>query len=571
MTLSSLSVFATGTQPGTHKSPKPTFLKQRFRAFAGLLTLGAFLIQGSAGAQTTQTVFSENMGGIAVTSNTNVASYSGWQNQGVLTYSGSGSVRTSSPSSTAPTYSSPTPSGGNNVFLTQTTGTNFILSGINTSAFTDVKLSFGMYKHTTTASDMIVEYSTDGSNYTSIPYDGTGGAGWTYKTPATVLPSSASLSIRFRQASATNQMRIDDIKLTGLPVNPTTTGISPATATAGGSSFTITVDGTNFIKGSGNSSNALTSTASSIVTLNGTPSPSSTFVSGTQLSATVPASYISSGGNVVVGVTTNGAAASSNTQILNVSTAPTAITGVATVTDGSFLVLLNGKVSANGEGTDILFEWGLTNSYGNTAGADQGTSTTGNNVDITSTITGLDPNVTYHFRVKAVNSGGVSYGSDASFVSYAYVPGEPIVNNPTVSTLDVALAADANPPGTEYAIFEANLNKYVQASGALGTNPVWLTAAQWGSKTVTGLAGETQYVFGAIARNSAGIKTLAGPNGALMTSSGNAISITGSVPAAFCNAAPSSFDVAFTASGTFTGTFKVQLSDASGNFPNNTT
>src|SRR5207237_5613722 len=56
---------------------------------------------------------------------------------------------------------------------------------------------------------------------------------------------------------------------------PTTTGLSPATAVAGGSGLTLTVTGTNFITGS-------------VVRWNGADRPT-TFVSATQLTATIPA------------------------------------------------------------------------------------------------------------------------------------------------------------------------------------------------------------------------------------------------------------------------------------------
>ncbi|MEI9807563.1 MAG: IPT/TIG domain-containing protein [Bacteroidota bacterium] len=96
---------------------------------------------------------------------------------------------------------------------------------------------------------------------------------------------------------------IDDINISSdanIPA-PTTTSISPNSAIAGDPGFTLTVNGTDFI-------NTL-----STVTWNGVDR-TTTFVSATQLTATIPATDISAAGTALVGVTTTGAPASSNTQ-----------------------------------------------------------------------------------------------------------------------------------------------------------------------------------------------------------------------------------------------------------------
>jgi len=77
---------------------------------------------------------------------------------------------------------------------------------------------------------------------------------------------------------------------------PTVTGISPSTAAVDGAGFTITVNGTNFSNGY------------STVTWGGTPL-TTTYVSSTQLTATVPASNIArtaSASTATIGVTSSG-------------------------------------------------------------------------------------------------------------------------------------------------------------------------------------------------------------------------------------------------------------------------
>ncbi|HWY03247.1 MAG TPA: IPT/TIG domain-containing protein [Candidatus Acidoferrum sp.] len=75
---------------------------------------------------------------------------------------------------------------------------------------------------------------------------------------------------------------------------PTVAQLAPASTTAGGAAFTLTVNGTNF------SSNA-------VVNLNGTAQTSNTtFVSGNQLMVAVPAAAIATSGTVSVTVTNPG-------------------------------------------------------------------------------------------------------------------------------------------------------------------------------------------------------------------------------------------------------------------------
>jgi hypothetical protein len=98
-------------------------------------------------------------------------------------------------------------------------GRDFIIAGINTTGYSSLTLSFGHYKSTTTANnELIVEVSSDGTNWTSLTYSratGTGTAIWLLITPTGSIPVTTNLRIRFRQTSTTPQFRIDDVKLTG--------------------------------------------------------------------------------------------------------------------------------------------------------------------------------------------------------------------------------------------------------------------------------------------------------------------------------------------------------------------
>jgi hypothetical protein len=87
----------------------------------------------------------------------------------------------------------------------------------------------------------------------------------------------------------------------------------PMTLPPGGSSFTLTVNGTGFVSGS-------------VVNWNGTPL-ATTFVSGSQLTATVPASDIASAGTAWVTVVTPGpGGGKSNVQYFDISNTATTLT-----------------------------------------------------------------------------------------------------------------------------------------------------------------------------------------------------------------------------------------------------
>lgn len=157
-----------------------------------------------------QTFFSENMG--TPGSTTAINSYTGWENTSPIVFSGDGDVRTSTASNG---YTGA--SGSGNVFLTSTTGKNLQIDGIDTSAYlvADIQLSFG-YLTGSTGTQLVLEQSTNGTDWTAITFAQNPNTSWNLVTIADgQIPSSATLSLRFTQP-ATAQMRIDDVKLTSV-------------------------------------------------------------------------------------------------------------------------------------------------------------------------------------------------------------------------------------------------------------------------------------------------------------------------------------------------------------------
>ncbi|RPH31969.1 MAG: DUF1566 domain-containing protein [Bacteroidales bacterium] len=96
---------------------------------------------------------------------------------------------------------------------------------------------------------------------------------------------------------------------------------------------------------------------------------------------------------------------------------PSALTLAATfnVSTTPVTAILNGVVNPNNLPTTVTFEYGTTTGYGSSATAAQSPVTGVSDVNVTCDLSSLTPGTLYHFRVKAVNALGTSYGDDMSF------------------------------------------------------------------------------------------------------------------------------------------------------------
>lgn len=79
------------------------------------------------------------------------------------------------------------------------------------------------------------------------------------------------------------------------------------------------------------------------------------------------------------------------------------------------------SINPNNQNTNVLCEWGTTTSYGNSVSANQNPLTGSDPENVVFDITGLESEVTYYFRIKAINDVGVCYGDNMDFKTYAVV------------------------------------------------------------------------------------------------------------------------------------------------------
>ena len=133
------------------------------------------------------------------------------------------------------------------------------------------------------------------------------------------------------------------------------------------------------------------------------------------------------------------------TQTEGTTSAPTALTTSATsVTYTS--VTLTGKVNPNGSSATVAFEYGTTSNYGNIITATPNPLTGTNAQVISAVLGGLNRGTPYHFRAKATNITGTSYGGDQTFATYSR-PSLPscqeCAGDPVVLT-DVTFSSDTN-------------------------------------------------------------------------------------------------------------------------------
>ena len=184
--------------------------------------------------------------------------------------------------------------------------------------------------------------------------------------------------------------------------------------------------------------------------------------------------------------------------------APTATTLDATskTTSGA---TLNASINANMASTTVTFEYGTTTSYGQTVTASQSPVTGSSNTNVSANISGLSAGTTYHFRVKAVNSVGTTYGSDMTFTTAGLAPTATTMaaTNKTATGATLNATVNANMVSTVVTFEYGTTTSYGQTVNA-SPSPVTGNTITHVSANLTGLTAGTTYHFRVKAVNSVG-------------------------------------------------------------------
>ncbi|NLD74013.1 MAG: hypothetical protein GX649_15025, partial [Chloroflexi bacterium] len=116
-----------------------------------------------------------------------------------------------------------------------------------------------------------------------------------------------------------------------------------------------------------------------------------------------------------------GAAYGEDLTFRTVAIAPSVTTGAADGLTGAGATL-HGTVNAHNSDATVLFEYGLTDAYGETLAAAPALATGNANTPVLAALAGLDPNTEYYYRVRATNAVSTTHGADGAFTTSKVPP-----------------------------------------------------------------------------------------------------------------------------------------------------
>jgi phosphodiesterase/alkaline phosphatase D-like protein len=206
-------------------------------------------------------------------------------------------------------------------------------------------------------------------------------------------------------------------------------------------------------------------------------------------------------------VATNGAGTrygSDRTFTTLTATGPPVVTINPATLIASCSAILNGTVDPHGLTTTVYFQYGITSSYGSITASQTKTGNTYQSVS--ANISGLTANTTYHFRIVAHNTAGITYGSDRTFTTLSATGPAVVTTNPAtlIASFSATLNSTVDPHGLATSV-------YFQYGTTTSYGFTTASQTQTGctyrniSANITGLSASTTYHFRAVAHNSSAI------------------------------------------------------------------
>jgi hypothetical protein len=189
---------------------------------------------------------------------------------------------------------------------------------------------------------------------------------------------------------------------------------------------------------------------------------------------------------------------------ISTTEAPTAVKG--------YSATLHARINPQGEPTEYQFEYGTTTGYGSSVPVPSGSAGSGiAAVPVEYALSGLEEATVYHYRVRATNGEGTSYGSDQVFRT----PGKPVLVTPPTTrytnTFEPQLTGLIIPNGAattyqfEYGPTTAYGTKVPANPASIGASLEQISVGQY----LSGLQSGTTYHFRLVAENEVGTTTSA--------------------------------------------------------------
>lgn len=183
------------------------------------------------------------------------------------------------------------------------------------------------------------------------------------------------------------------------------------------------------------------------------------------------------------------------------ATAPSAITGAVSAVTASGATVA-GTVNPEGLATTWTIEYGTTTSYGSQTSS-QSAGSGSADVQVSGTLSGLQPGTTYHYRLDATSSAGSSEGADGLFTTAAApgaVTGPATVLGATSATLTGTVAP--NGQATSYVFEYGTTTSYGTTTASVSAGAG--TAAVKVSASLSGLQSGATYHYRLVATSPAG-------------------------------------------------------------------
>lgn len=134
------------------------------------------------------------------------------------------------------------------------------------------------------------------------------------------------------------------------------------------------------------------------------------------VSATGVVTGIAAGGPVTITAGSEGKSGTATVTVAAVSVQQPAVTTLVASSVGATGATLNGTVDGTGATTQAWFEWGASSDLNTSSSTPfQSPGSGSGDQTVAATLSGLNPNSTYYYRIAASNSGGTTRGSILSF------------------------------------------------------------------------------------------------------------------------------------------------------------